>query len=359
MGAAPKKRAASAKKTTSKRTSAAKKKATKKVVKKTASKKVKVKPKDTFNKKKTEGRNPSHPELPKFPRSVTLRNRLALILLSPYRFPMHMDTTAINTARIAGLAFVFMGAMLASYNAFDLAQGLNGGSTSIAQVVGYSQTAQVGGSSDTATTDTGTSSDSSTTPPATTTASSTDEIATTTPAEYVKPELGVDKDTYTIGDTVTVSVRGSASTAPRIYAVSGRTGDEYDLGPTTETEAMVWQLSWPTKDMQTGSYIIYGSIPTSNNTERTNWEIVKLAQTESAAVSGETTTSPEEQMDAMAKESNFFADKMVLIASSVGVVILGLLLIILGLYFHRKEQMIPGKKSTAAAAQPEPQQTTA
>lgn len=43
----------------------------------------------------------------------TLRDSLALRVLSPYRFPMSIDTLAIQTARIGGVAFVLLGGFFA------------------------------------------------------------------------------------------------------------------------------------------------------------------------------------------------------------------------------------------------------
>ena len=95
------------------------KKATKKVAAKKAPKKtVKKKPvkKSASKGSKTGGRKKAPTEthnsklLPKFPTSIKLRDRLSLISLSPFRFPLDVDKVAIQTARVAGLAFVIIGA---------------------------------------------------------------------------------------------------------------------------------------------------------------------------------------------------------------------------------------------------------
>lgn len=107
---------ASTRKATSKRSAATKTKkaasskrpATKtKSVSKATKKPISTKKKQTG--KQVESKNVKF--LPKLPTSVTLRSRLSLIALSPYRFPLDIDRLAIQSARLAGVSFVLVGAM--------------------------------------------------------------------------------------------------------------------------------------------------------------------------------------------------------------------------------------------------------
>lgn len=87
-----------------------KKAAAKRPVKKTTSKKSKSTkaPKKTTSKKKATPQAPDSKNkkyLPKFPTSITLRNRLSMIALSPYRLPLDTDRLAVQTVRAAGVAF--------------------------------------------------------------------------------------------------------------------------------------------------------------------------------------------------------------------------------------------------------------
>lgn len=102
----------SVKKSTTKRTAAKKTAAKKTITKKPLKKAVKK----TTVSSKSAVEKVVRKSVESTPGALDIRNRLSLMVLSSYRFPIDPERLAIQSARLAGVAFVFMGAFLAVVN---------------------------------------------------------------------------------------------------------------------------------------------------------------------------------------------------------------------------------------------------
>lgn len=111
----------SAKKATRKPTTAKKLRATTKRVKKTRSKKTAVSAAATGVRRLT-GIVP-----------VGVYHKASLLVLSPYRLPVDAEKLAIQSARLAGLAFVFIGALLTVFNVPGVSEQLYSGANKVQQ----------------------------------------------------------------------------------------------------------------------------------------------------------------------------------------------------------------------------------
>ena len=331
----PKKRS---KATSAKGTKSDKKPQNKTATKKPASQKKKVVTKKKTTSKTKRSKKPLRPELPKLPRSITLRNRVGIILLSPYRFPVHMEMAAINTARVAGIAFVVMGAVLAGVNAYSLVNELPvpGSLEVVTRVADMQLAATIN-----ATNGDVTNSETST------------STATTTSGNAVGEEsvlLAVqDAGPYQINSNINFNIIASEADSIRMFANSAVSNNLYDLGIADQANG-AWKYTWDTNGLKAGVYIVYATASINGNTVDSNWERLELVVGEDREMS----VTENGDMNATEKQAGYILSKMTLIISSVVVVILGLILILLGMYFHMRDRKSPQLQRPKVSPEPKP-----
>lgn len=147
-------------------------------------------------------------------RYVVAQSTLSLVALSPFRFPLDLERLAVNTARIGGVAFVFLG-LLFTYGYIENEV------TNI--VVENAMTASVASS-------------------AATVSALTPEVS----FAYVPAGLH--------GEHITVHVADAEEVM--LYAYDGTIGEYQMLGPATQTRPDVWEFIWDTIDVAPGQYWI-------------------------------------------------------------------------------------------------------
>ena len=346
-------KATSTKSTKNVKKSPAKKSAPKTKTSNKVSSKSEVKKKPASAPRKKSTRKPLRPELPKLPTSITLRNRLAVVLLSPYRFPIHIETAAISTARVTGIAFVIAGALLAGFNALSLVNDFP--STTNFQVIAEVSTKQaavvIESESDTS--------------EITSTATTSDEVviqntdfSMEVTEDNAEPTLKIITESpYQTNDEITFSIATSEADSVRLFANSAVSNNLFDLGLAEQVESNLWQYTWNTDNQKEGVYILYAEVSQNDIKQETNWERVQLVVGEDHTI----VSAGEDSEVAEAEQSEYLVDRMALIIGSIVVVILGLILIILGMYFHVKDrEKRPVRKSDSQPGnqpQPQPRQT--
>lgn len=226
--------------------------------------------------------SPDHLLLPKLPRSVSLRDRLSLLIPSPNRFPISLDTLAMQSARVAGMAFVFIGAFFTYYHSTVLTSEL------AMQIDASTQRALL------AVTDTSGMQDTPNVESATAiTASVTNSDQDPKPSAAVSFIIAPEKK------RITVHLEVPYAEQVKFMAV-GPDAQTKTLGTAAKIDGTHWRYVWNTDGVNGGQYVIFAKIKNTfgeYTSERKNVAIpvtfdnamVDSAETESSeAVAAET-----------------------------------------------------------------------
>lgn len=173
-------------------------------------------------------------------RYPVMQHAFSLIALSPYRFPVDVERLAVHTARVGGLAFVFLG-LVVTYNYIER--------TASDLIVNAAQTASVATA---------------------TCVPNCDELLLLTPDVTFAYEDMVE-------DVVHVVMNVPKADAVTVYAYEKATGEYHRLGDATKQTNSSWVYSWNTDEMSAGEYWLKAVVTNRHGTyDRSDSRFVQI-----------------------------------------------------------------------------------
>jgi len=169
----------------------------------------------------------------------------------------------------------------------------------------------------------------------------------------------LDTGPYQVDSNINFSIQAKNADSIRVFANSAVSNNLYDLGLANNNNNGAWSYTWNTNGLKAGVYIVYATASVAGESIDSNWERIELVVGEDH----EMVVSEYGDMEATEKQAGYILSKMTLIISSVVVVFLGLILILLGMYFHVRDRKLPKPKrpqvSPEAKNPPEGEETPA